>query len=372
MESLEISDAMKLNTSFWSGKKVFLTGHTGFKGSWHAIWLDMMGAEVTGYALDPLTPNDNFVLSGIGDRIGHYTGDVRDFDKLHGLFEQVKPEIVFHLAAQPLVRFSYDSPKETYDVNVGGTVNVLECCRQCDSVRVIVNVTTDKCYENKEWVWGYRENDRLGGYDPYSSSKACSELVTEAYRKSFLNPEELNRHGKSLSSVRAGNVFGGGDWQVDRILPDCIRHLERDEPIIVRNPHATRPWQHVFEPLSGYLLLAEKMFYSPTVYAGAWNFGPDDSSFLPVEVLVGKVVKSWGAGAWEDHSKPGDVHEAHLLKLDITKAKALLGWSPVWRIDQAVAETVTWYKEYNNGRVYELCLQQIEQYMSGTQTVGQG
>lgn len=353
-----------LNKTFWAGKKVLLTGHSGFKGSWLAIWLEMLGAEVTGYALEPLTPNDNFVLSGIGSRINHHTGDLRDFERLRNLFEQTKPDIVFHLAAQPLVRLSYDSPKETYDINVGGSVNVLECCRLTESVQVIVNVTTDKCYENKEWVWGYRENDRLGGYDPYSSSKACSELVTEAYRKSFFNPGDFARHGKSLASARAGNVFGGGDWQVDRILPDCVRHLERGEPIIVRNPHAIRPWQHVLEPLSGYLLLAEKMFDKPTTYAGAWNFGPEDSSFLNVGSLVDTVVKSWGSGSWEDRSVPGAVHEAHLLKLDITKAKALLGWAPVWQIERAVEETTRWYMEYKNNQVYELCLRQIEDYMN--------
>lgn len=354
-----------LDKTFWKGKNVLLTGHTGFKGSWLAIWLEMMGAKVTGYSLEPLTPNDNFVLSGIGYRMRHQIGDVRDFDRLHRLFEEVRPEIVFHLAAQPLVRLSYDSPKETYDVNVGGTVNVLECCRLSDSARVIVNITTDKCYQNNEWVWGYRENDRLGGFDPYSSSKACSELVTDAYRSSFFNPASFSRHGKSLASARAGNVFGGGDWQVDRIIPDCIRHLERGEPIIVRNPHAVRPWQHVLEPLSGYLLLAEKLFARPGVYDGAWNFGPEESSFLKVGALVDGVVRAWGSGCWEDRSDPEAVHEAHLLKLDITKAKALLGWAPVWSIDRAVGKTVHWYRQYRNSNVLDLCQGQIEAYMIG-------
>lgn len=352
-----------ISRSFWSGKAVLLTGHTGFKGSWLAIWLEMMGAKVTGYALDPLTPHDNFVLSGIGNRMSNHIGDIRDFDRLHRLFEEVRPEIVFHLAAQPLVRLSYDSPKETYDINVGGTVNVLECCRLSDSVRVIVNITTDKCYQNNEWIWGYRENDRLGGFDPYSSSKACSELVTDAYRNSFFNPASFSCHGKSLASARAGNVFGGGDWQVDRIIPDCIRNLERGEPIVVRNPHAVRPWQHVLEPLSGYLLLAEKLFASPGVFDGAWNFGPEDSSFLNVGALVDKVVRSWGSGSWEDLSNPEAVHEAHLLKLDITKSKALLGWAPLWNIDRAVGETVHWYRHYQNSDVFDLCQRQINAYM---------
>ena len=353
-----------LNKEFWAGKKVLVTGHTGFKGSWLSIWLNILGAKVIGYALEPLTPDDNFVLSNIAACMRHETGDVRNFDNLRRIFEETKPEIVFHLAAQPLVRESYNSPKAAYDINVGGTVNVLECCRISDSVQVIVNITTDKCYENKEWVWGYRENDRLGGYDPYSSSKACSELVTEAYRKSFFNPDDFARHGKSLASVRAGNVLGGGDWQVDRIVPDCIRHLERGEPIVVRNPHAIRPWQHVLEPLSGYLLLAEKMHDKPTSYFGAWNFGPEDSSFFTVGTLVDTIVKVWGKGSWEDRSMPGAVHEAHLLKLDISKAKSLLGWSPVWGIEKAVCATVDWYKTYGNSQVYDLCLRQIRDYMN--------
>ncbi|HWQ27126.1 MAG TPA: CDP-glucose 4,6-dehydratase [Chlorobaculum sp.] len=353
-----------LNNDFWAGKKVLVTGHTGFKGSWLSIWLNMLGAEVAGYALEPLTASDNFVLSGIGAQMHHNTGDIRDFDKLGKCFDSFRPEIVFHLAAQPLVRESYNTPRDTYEVNVLGTVNLLECCRLSDSTRVIVNITTDKCYENKEWVWGYRENDRLGGHDPYSSSKACSELVTEAYRKSFFDPKELARHGKSLASARAGNVFGGGDWQVDRIFPDCIRHLERGEAVVVRNPHAVRPWQHVLEPLSGYLLLAEKMFGSPAEYVGGWNFGPEESSFLSVGSLVDRVVKAWGEGRWDDRSTPGAVHEANLLKLDIAKAKAYLGWSPVWGIDRAVVETVAWYREYSAGSVHDLCLRQIAHYMN--------
>ncbi|NTW52397.1 MAG: CDP-glucose 4,6-dehydratase [Chlorobiaceae bacterium] len=353
-----------LNNDFWAGKKVLVTGHTGFKGSWLSIWLNMLGADVAGYALEPLTSNDNFVLSGIGARMRHEIGDIRDFQRLGRCFESFRPEIVFHLAAQPLVRESYKTPRETYDVNVLGTVNLLECCRLSDSVRVIVNVTTDKCYENREWVWGYRENDRLGGHDPYSSSKACSEMVTEAYRRSFFDPRDFARHGKSLASARAGNVFGGGDWQVDRIVPDCIRHLERGHSVPVRSPSAVRPWQHVLEPLSGYLLLAARMFNDPSPYAGAWNFGPEDSSFLNVGTLVDSIVKAWGAGAWEDRSLPGAVHEAHLLKLDIAKARALLGWSPLWDIERAVLETVNWYREYKCDRVHELCLRQIGDYIS--------
>ncbi|WP_221766495.1 CDP-glucose 4,6-dehydratase [Chlorobium phaeovibrioides] len=349
--------------NFWLAKKVLITGHTGFKGSWLALWLNMLGAEVAGYALEPLTPHDNFVLTGLAKKINHRIGDVRNYDRLQEFFRDVNPEIVFHLAAQPLVRESYNAPKETFDINVGGTVNLLECCRQTESVKVIVNVTTDKCYENKEWVWGYRENDRLGGYDPYSSSKACSELVTEGYRKSFFNHDTHAIHGKSLASARAGNVFGGGDWQADRIVPDCIRALEQNEPIIVRSPHAVRPWQHVLEPLSGYLLLAQKMAENPTLYSEAWNFGPEESSFLPVGSLVDRMVKTWGEGSWEDHSKPGALHEANLLKLDISKAKSQLGWSPLWNIDKAITETVSWFRQYRTSDMHDLCCRQINDYM---------
>lgn len=363
MESMVNEQMGSMNQQFWSGKKVLITGHTGFKGSWLAIWLNMLGADVAGYALEPLTSDDNFVLTGLEKRIKHNIGEIRDYACLQKFFCTVNPEIVFHLAAQPLVRTSYSDPKSTYDINVGGTVNLLECCRQTDSVKVVVNVTSDKCYENREWVWCYRENDRLGGYDPYSSSKACSELVTDAYRKSFFNTDACAFHGKSLASARAGNVFGGGDWQVDRIIPDCIRALEPGDPIIVRSPHAVRPWQHVLEPLSGYLLLAEKMFENPTEYAEGWNFGPEGSSFLSVGMLVDLVVKAWGEGSWEDHSRQADFHEANLLKLDISKAKSLLGWSPVWNIDKAIVETVSWYRQYRTGNMHELCCRQINGYM---------
>lgn len=364
MEDMVNKQMTGMNQQFWAGKKVLVTGHTGFKGSWLALWLNMLGAEVAGYALEPLTLHDNFVLTGLDKRINHRVGDVRNYNFLQEFFREVNPEIVFHLAAQPLVRESYNAPRETYDINVGGTVNLLECCRQTSSVKVIVNITTDKCYENREWVWGYRENDRLGGYDPYSSSKACSELVSEGYRKSFFNPDTFANHGKSLASARAGNVFGGGDWQTDRIVPDCIRALERGESIIVRSPNAVRPWQHVLEPLSGYLLLAQQMAENPAQYGEAWNFGPEESSFLSVGSLVDRIVKAWGEGSWEDHSKPEALHEANLLKLDISKAKSLLGWSPLWNIDQAIAETVAWYRQYPAGNMHDLCCRQIDDYMS--------
>ena len=354
---------MVVNRKFWQGKQVLITGHTGFKGSWLALWLQMVGANVHGYALEPLTLRDNFVLTALDTKINHKIGDIRNYELLQKYFFKVNPEIVFHLAAQPLVRESYNAPKETFDANVGGTVNLLECCRQSESVKVIVNVTTDKCYENKEWVWGYRENDRLGGYDPYSSSKACSELVSNSYRESFFNPDTFAHHGKSIATARAGNVFGGGDWQIDRIVPDCIRALEKGDPIIVRSPHAIRPWQHVLEPLSGYLHLAEKMYIHPTEYAEAYNFGPTDSSFLSVGLLVDQIVQTWGEGSWQDHSNPDAPHEANILKLDITKAKSQLGWSPKWDITKAITETITWYKQYKTNNMYDLCSNQITDYM---------
>jgi len=360
----------RVESAFWKGRRVLVTGHTGFKGSWLALWLESMGASVVGYALDPLTERDNFVLAGLEGRVDHQIGDIRDQERLFACFQQLRPEIVFHLAAQPLVRESYVSPKETYDVNIGGTVNLLECCRLTDSVRVVVNVTTDKCYDNKEWVWPYREGDRLGGFDPYSSSKACSELVTAGYRSSFFNPEFFDRHGKAVATARAGNVFGGGDWQVDRIVPDCVRHLERNEPIIVRSPHAVRPWQHVLEPLSGYLLLAQRMAEDPVQFAEAWNFGPRESSFLPVGALVDKMVNGWGSGSWEDRSSPDAPHEANLLKLDINKASSVLGWEPVWDMGTAVAMTIEWYRNYRDRSVHELCARQISAYMQASNEAG--
>ena len=349
-------------SNVFKNKTVLVTGHTGFKGSWLCIWLKELGADLVGYALEPYTERDNFIVSGLEDRITHITGDVRDFQKLSKVFEEYQPEFVFHLAAQAIVRESYVNPKETYDINIGGTVNVLECCRLTDSVRVIVNVTSDKCYENKEWIWGYRENDPMGGYDPYSSSKGCSELVTAAYRKSFFNPDDFKRHKKSLASVRAGNVIGGGDWQKDRIIPDCIRALESNKPIGIRNPNATRPWQHVLEPLSGYLLLASKMYEEPQKFCGAWNFGPNYDSIIPVGEVAEKVVARWGNGSWIDLSDKNAPHEAKLLSLDISKANSYLKWFPVWGIEKTIEKTVDWYKEYRKKDSYRICINQIEEF----------
>jgi len=351
--------------NIFRGKRILITGHTGFKGSWLTIWLNELGAEIIGYALEPYTDRDNFVLCKIEDKITHIVGDVRNFDKLKMVFEKYEPEFVFHLAAQPIVRESYINPKDTLDINIGGTINVLECCRLADSVKVIINVTSDKCYENKDWVWGYRENDSLGGYDPYSSSKGCSELITAAFRYSFFNPGKLIEHGKSLSSVRAGNVIGGGDWQMDRLIPDCVKALENKESIAIRNPKATRPWQHVLEPLSGYLLLASKMYLEPDKYSGAWNFGPNYESVKSVGKIVDFVIEKWGNGNWFSTSSQDDLHEAKLLALDTNKAKNKLGWKPRWDIKKCVEKTIEWYKDYPEN-VYDLCVNQIIAYSINT------
>lgn len=351
--------------NIFKGKTVLVTGHTGFKGSWLCIWLKELGANVVGYALEPYTERDNFVVSGLKDKVIHITGDVRDYQKLSETFRKYQPECVFHLAAQPLVRESYINPKETYEINIGGTLNVLECCRMDDSVRVVINVTSDKCYENREWVWGYRESDPMGGYDPYSSSKGCAELITAAYRNSFFNPVDFEKHGKSVSTVRAGNVVGGGDWQKDRIVPDCIRALEDDRPIEIRSPRATRPWQYVLEPLSGYLLLASKMYEAPREFCGAWNFGPDRDSIITVGEMADIIVTQWGSGSWIDKSTREDLHEANLLSLDISKAGTYLKWFPAWNMDQAIKKTVYWYKSYKQEDPYKICVNQIEEFMLG-------
>ena len=348
----------------FNGKTVLVTGHTGFKGSWLSIWLSELGAKVVGYALDPYTSEDNFVVSKLDEKIIDIRSDIRNFDKLLNIFKKYKPEIVFHLAAQPLVQVSYTIPKDTYDINIGGTVNMLEAARNTDSVRVIINVTSDKCYENKEWIWGYREEDPLGGYDPYSSSKGCSELVTAAYRNSFFNPDYYCEHKKALSSVRAGNVIGGGDWAKYRIIPDCIRAIKKDKKISVRNPYATRPWQHVLEPLSGYLLLASKMYQdSSNDYSGAWNFGPGPDSMIMVKEIVKKIIKIWGKGNWVDLSDLQDKkHEARLLSLDISKARNYLKWHPTLAVDQCLKFTLDWYK--NKHVDYSFSVKQIEEFVS--------
>lgn len=354
-----------LFNAFYRGKRVLVTGHTGFKGSWLSTWLHELGAEVVGVAQAPFTERDNYVLSGIGKKIkADLRADIRDGERLKEIFREYQPEIVFHLAAQPLVRLSYDIPVETYETNVMGTIHVLEAIRVTESVRVGVMITTDKCYENKEQIWGYRENEPMGGYDPYSSSKGAAEIAINSWRRSFFNPKDYGtKHHVSISSVRAGNVIGGGDWALDRIIPDCIKALEANLPIEIRSPRAIRPWQHVLEPLSGYMLLAQKMWDEPTNYSEGWNFGPRTESITPVWDVAMEVVKEYGSGELKDLSDPNALHEAKLLMLDISKAKFQLGWEPRMNIHQCIALTIDWYKRYQDMDVYELCVEQIRKYI---------
>lgn len=352
-----------VSEEFWRGKKVFLTGHTGFKGSWLSLWLHALGAEVTGYALSPPTEPSLFELARVGDVVHSVIADVRDFGRLAAALAAARPEIVIHMAAQPLVRDSYKIPVETYAVNVMGTVNLLEAVRNCPGVRAVVNVTTDKCYENREWVWGYRENEPMGGYDPYSSSKGCSELVSAAYRNSFFNPAHYDRHGVALATARAGNVIGGGDWAGDRLIPDCIRALLAGEAVRIRNPHAIRPWQHVLEPLSGYLLLAQRLCEGGGSFASGWNFGPAEDDARPVEWIVRRMCAQWGGTAAYETDDGDHPHEAHYLKLDCSKARAELGWRPRWSLETAIDSIVAWTMAYREGReTGKVCLEQIAAY----------
>ncbi len=353
--------------SAYAGKRVLVTGHTGFKGSWLSIWLRELGAKVIGYSLAPPTQPSNFGVCGLEGKIVHVLGDVRDLDRLMAVFAEHEPEIVFHLAAQPLVRRSYAEPKTTFDTNVGGTVNVLEAVRLNRSVEAFVNVTSDKCYENREWVWGYRENDPMGGHDPYSASKGCAELVFSAYANSFFARTPSGRQKIGLASVRAGNVIGGGDWAEDRLIPDSVRALAKNEPVGVRSPRSIRPWQHVLEPLGGYLLLGALLLKEPDRYGGAWNFGPNGADNLSVAEVVGKLIRLWGSGAWEDLSGGHDgLHEAGALRLCCDKAETHLMWRCALGIDECLRYTVEWYKLfYSNGMtedMYRVCKEQIERY----------
>lgn len=352
--------------NFYKGKKVLITGHTGFKGSWLAIWLHEMGAEVVGVALDPFSDKDNFVLSGIGNKIkADIRADIRDGEKMKQIFAKYQPEIVFHLAAQPLVRLSYEIPVETYDVNVMGTIHVMEAIRATKSVKVGVMITTDKCYDNNEQLEGYVETDPFGGYDPYSSSKGACEVAIQSWRRSFFNPADYGKkHTVSLASVRAGNVIGGGDWAKDRIIPDCIRALETTKVIDIRSPKAVRPWEHVLEPLSGYMLLAKKMWENPTEYCEGWNFGPEAESVSTVWDVASALVENYGYGKLVDSSDPNAVHEAKLLMLNINKAKTRLGWKPKMNMRQCISLVADWYKRYKTDNVYDICLEEIDKYIN--------
>jgi len=354
-----------MNPTFWQGKKVLLTGHTGFKGSWLSLWLQSMGAQVVGYALAPPTNPSLFEVAEVENGMTSIIGDIRDLAYLKNTFAEHQPEIVIHMAAQPLVRYSYLEPVETYSTNVMGVVNLLEAVRTTKSVKVVVNVTTDKCYENREWEWGYRENEAMGGFDPYSSSKGCAELVTAAYRSSYFHPDQYAVHGVAIASARAGNVIGGGDWAEDRLIPDIMRAIMQGQAVNIRNPHATRPWQHVLEPLSGYLVLAQKLYEHGADYAEGWNFGPNDDDAKPVQWIVEKLTKSWGEGAsWKldggDHP-----HEAHYLKLDCSKAKARLVWQPRWHLEEALGAIVEWQRAYQSNKTMKaMTLEQIKRYVS--------
>ena len=356
-----------MKPEFWRGKRVFLSGHTGFKGGWLSLWLQSLGAKVIGYALPAPTEPSLFDVAGVAAGMQSVIADIRDQAALQQAMQAGQPEIVIHMAAQPLVRLSYQNPVDTYATNVMGTVHLLEAVRQTPGVRAVVNITTDKCYENREWVWGYRENEPMGGYDPYSNSKGCAELVSAAYRSSFFNPSDYERHGVAIATVRAGNVIGGGDWARDRLVPDILAAFETGQPVRIRNPHAIRPWQHVLEPLRGYLTLAEKLYEAGPDYAEAWNFGPRDEDAKPVGWIVEQLATLWGHGAsWQidDGEHP---HEAHFLKLDISKARSRLDWQPALNLQQSLQLIIDWSKARRHGQdMRQETLAQIATYQAIT------
>lgn len=350
---------MEMNDGFWQDKSIFITGHSGFKGGWLSLWLNQLEAKVTGYSLTPITTPNFFSVTSLHEMVSSVTDDIRSLESLTLAMHKAQPEIAFHLAAQPLVRKSYQSPVETYDVNVMGTVHFLEAVRQTPSVRVAIVVTSDKCYENREWLWGYRESDNMGGHDPYSSSKGCVELVTAAYRDSFLSQAQVQ-----IATVRAGNVIGGGDWSEDRLIPDMVRAFSSENTLHIRAPKAIRPWQHVLEPLRGYILLAKKMWQKNRDYCSGWNFGPSEKDICTVEEVIEKSAIFWGEEAqWSVASGPHP-HEAITLKLDCSKASSLLNWQPVFNLDIALEWTINWYKAQQKSEVdmRALTLQQINAY----------
>jgi CDP-glucose 4,6-dehydratase len=351
-------ESLEMNPVFWHRKRVFLTGHTGFKGSWLSLWLQRLGATVIGYALAPPSKPSMFEVADVSKGMTSIIADIRDLPTLQRAMQAAEPDIVIHMAAQPLVRLSYAEPVETYATNVMGTVHVLEAARHTHCVKAIVVVTTDKCYENKEWPWGYREDEPMGGFDPYSNSKGCAELVTSAYRRSF-----LQGNGVAVASARAGNVIGGGDWALDRLVPDILRAFEANQPVTIRNPQSTRPWQHVLEPLSGYLTLAEHLYNHGQVFAEGWNFGPRDEDARPVKWIVEHMVNHWGNGASWQQISGVHPHEANYLKLDISKARSRLGWQPSWPLSAGLQATTEWHQEWLNGTdMQAVTLKQINQY----------
>lgn len=354
-----------MNPSFWKGKKVFITGHTGFKGGWLSLWLQEMGAIVKGYSLPAPTTPSLFEEAKVWSGISTEEGDIRDFTHLREVIHNFKPEIVFHMAAQPLVRLSYHEPMETYSTNVMGTVYLLEAVKQVGGVKAVVNITSDKCYENREWVWGYRENEAMGGYDPYSNSKGCAELVAASYRQSFFNKDNYDQHGCALASVRAGNVIGGGDWADDRLIPDMLNAFSNNEKVEIRSPHAIRPWQHVLEPLSGYITIAEHLYEKGPEFAEAWNFGPKEEDAKPVEWIVERLTQLWGEDAEWYLSEGEHPHEAHYLKLDCSKAKMRLNWQPVWDLNTTLDKIVNWQKAWiNKEDMQKYTINEIKEYMT--------
>jgi CDP-glucose 4,6-dehydratase len=347
----------------WRERRVFLTGHTGFKGSWLALWLSSLGARVRGYALNPSTEPSLFNLTSLNTIVEDVRGDVRDYPRLEGSMTEFAPEVVFHLAAQPIVRRSYADPVGTYSTNIMGTVHLLEAIRKTPSVRAVVCVTTDKCYQNREWIWPYRETDALGGYDPYASSKACSEIVSAAYRTSFFPVERLSEHHVGLATARAGNVIGGGDWAEDRLIPDLVRGFKSVQPVLIRRPNAIRPWQHVLDPLHGYMMLAQELLARPEQFASAYNFAPGDDDIWTVERIANELASMWGGGASWTRESISSVHEDHILRLDASKARAELGWKPRLRIEDALNWTVEWYRAWNQGDdMAKFTRQQISEY----------
>lgn len=353
-----------VDREFWKEKRVLITGHNGFKGTWLCLWLHLLGAEITGYSLEPPTTPNLYEICNVGELVNSIHGDIRDFKRLKKTIINAQPEIIFHLAAQSLVIQSYKLPIETYSTNVMGTVNLFEAARHCQTIRAIINVTTDKCYENKEILRGYHENDILGGLDPYSNSKACSELVTSCYRSSFFPPQKHNEHGVGLATARAGNVIGGGDWAVDRLVPDIVRALLAEEKIVLRNPAAVRPWQHVLEPLYGYLILAQKLYLNGSQYSEAWNFGPNVKDVKTVEWIVKKILANW-PGNVQYEIIPNELFlETSCLKLDCSKAETRLGWKPKWKPETAIIKVIEWILAHCEGRdLRNICLKQIEEHL---------
>ncbi len=354
-----------MRTEFWRGKRVLVTGHTGFKGSWLCLWLQGMGAKVAGFALEPATDPNLFMLARVGEAVESTIGDVRDLATLRACVDRFRPEIVFHLAAQSVVRLSYEEPVNTYATNVTGTVHLLEAVRHCADVRAAVVVTSDKCYENREWQWGYRENEPMGGHDPYSSSKGCAELVTAAYRASFFDAAAAGKHRAAVASARAGNVIGGGDWTRDRLIPDIMRSIAEKRPVAIRNPDAVRPWQHVLEPLGGYLEVAERLWSDGAKFAEPWNFGPAYADCRPVRWIVERLAEEWGDGATWEIDERAQPHEAHFLRLDSSKAAMRLAWRPRWDLRRALHAIVTWHRAHLAGAdMRSVVLGQVREYES--------